>query len=405
MLPLWVRADLHRLQYDHSMITPLLATLLALSPPPPPDIDQRPPYEEAVRWAADAGIMTGDPDGQLHLDRGINRSEVVTVLSRFKKDMPVSESCAGRWSDVPANAWYASSLCALAQRGAAKGYPDGTFRGANNVVFTEAAKWIISEASTLPPSPSIPWYEGPIQDLMDAHAIPESITRIDKPLTRGEFIEILWRIATDTTDQPSKGSRFPIPSDEGLPSGSASFEVRADGVYYGTELLKGADKATFGTMDGDDFARDLTHCFYRWVHIVGCTSSGLRNLQLGSLYATDGVHVFYGNLYVDGVDAAKARVVGHLLTDGRSVYRHTEKLEGIDAATLESVTDSNISYYARDAKQVYFLGGLFSGSQVRVVTGANPATFTVSGWYGIDGTQRYCGARPATDGDECSINL
>ncbi len=385
------------------MIIPLVTVLVALSGEPVPEPrEYRPPYEEASKWALETGVMTGDPDGQLHLDRGINRAEVVTILSRFRKEEAAARPCSGRWTDVPRDAWYTSSLCAMAIRGVAKGYPDGTFRASNNVAFTEAAKWIMSEVSTLPPAPSFPWYQGPVQDLRDVNAIPDSIERLDQRLTRGEFLEILWRVSEGVTDRSPKWGTFPIPSDKGLADGSASFEMRPDGPYYGVEKLKGADKATFATMDGDDFARDQNQCYYRWVPIIGCEPSGLRHVQLGSLYATDGKHVFYGNLYVNGANAATARVVGHLLTDDQNVFWHTEKLEGIDAATFTLVGHADrYPRYARDARQVYFLGEWLK-NQARVVTGANPATFTVQGNLGVDGTRKYCGARPLQAGETCS---
>jgi hypothetical protein len=83
--------------------------------------------------------ISGYPDGSVQPKSSITRAEVATVLYRLLTDNKRNElnSDSDMFSDVPENAWYRSAVNAMADGGYITGYPDGTFRGNDNISRAE----------------------------------------------------------------------------------------------------------------------------------------------------------------------------------------------------------------------------------------------------------------------------
>jgi len=98
--------------------------------------------------------------------------------------------------------WYFNYVCVAKLRGFIGGYADGSFKPTQKITFAEAAK-IITVALGDSENASTPWYKAYVQQLDSKNAIPTTIKSFNQNITRGEMAEMIWRLRTMKTDQPS----------------------------------------------------------------------------------------------------------------------------------------------------------------------------------------------------------
>ncbi|MGI5817348.1 MAG: S-layer homology domain-containing protein [Armatimonadota bacterium] len=139
---------------------------------------------EAVEVSADAGLLTGDPDGNFHGQRDVTRYEMAIILQRLLQRIdaasageaglalvsgiraelartgaseaevaeivqiaadpdvptpPAVRAGAAQWPDVPAGHWAADAVQFATETGFMNGYPDGRFRGGESLSRYEIA--------------------------------------------------------------------------------------------------------------------------------------------------------------------------------------------------------------------------------------------------------------------------
>ena len=136
---------------------------------------------------------------------------------------------------------------------------------------------------------------------------------------------------------------------------AASFQViqgmyakDAKQVYFGSEVLAGADAATFQGCGGlaGELAKDAKQVYWEGKMVEGCDAASFEYLRLH--FAKDRQHAYF--CYSSGSPP--------------------KILPGSDAKTLEVIGVASEDFgYAKDAKQVYRGGN--------VIAGADPATFVV----------------------------
>jgi len=166
------------------------------------------------------GAISGYPDGTFKPDGNINRAELMKMVVEMyypkseETNLSAYENC---FPDVT-NEWFAYYVCKGKSLGWVQGYPDNTFKPANNVNRVEAIK-INLEAmieDELWPSPTdaelaltMPadseagaWYMGYLQfsvakELLDGqHVTGDEVTYFYKPgepMTRKEVAEMIYR--------------------------------------------------------------------------------------------------------------------------------------------------------------------------------------------------------------------
>ncbi len=91
------------------------------------------------------GIIQGYPDGTFRPDAPVNSAEALKILflaTRLEPAEDSREDLSGRFSDVPADAWFASYVRQAAEEDIVQGYGDGTFRPAQSITRAEAAKLV-----------------------------------------------------------------------------------------------------------------------------------------------------------------------------------------------------------------------------------------------------------------------
>ena len=105
-------------------------------------------FETAVDSLAVVGLLSGYGDGTFRPEQEVSRAEFCAMLVNvLGLDLPaVTESA---FSDVPAEEWYAPAVNAIASRGLASGYGDGTFRPEEGITQEEAVAMLANLAVIL----------------------------------------------------------------------------------------------------------------------------------------------------------------------------------------------------------------------------------------------------------------
>ncbi len=170
-------------------------------------------YSEAIASLREQGVVKGYDDGSFRPNATINRAEFLKIIleARMRQQILAEGSAtevahypgADCFSDVKRD-WFAGYVCQAKDEGIVNGYPDGSFKPAQNINFVEAAK-ILSLAYKQPIENFSPdWYEPYARALESAEAIPTSIPSLEHALTRGEMAEMMWRLSNNVTTKESK---------------------------------------------------------------------------------------------------------------------------------------------------------------------------------------------------------
>ena len=186
------------------------------------DVPASHPNAQAVIYAQSEGIIQGYPDGTFKPDQRINRAEFSKILAG-KIHPECTDKDAGQYirknfSDVSETAWYVPWVCTLFYEGSIQGYVDGTFRPEADISFVEAAKLIAIKYRDHAPIPyyaienlaeSIKkddplWFRGYLYSLTYNNAVPMSIKRLDQKITRGELVEVIYRMQHPDHAKPSR---------------------------------------------------------------------------------------------------------------------------------------------------------------------------------------------------------
>ena len=107
-------------------------------------------YADYVERIAGLGVTTGYPDGTYRPGQPVTRAHMAVFLVRALGLEPV-ENPAGRFGDVPAEAWYASHVERIAERGITVGCnPDGTLYCPQDPVTRTQMALFLQRAFDLP---------------------------------------------------------------------------------------------------------------------------------------------------------------------------------------------------------------------------------------------------------------
>lgn len=159
-------------------------------------------YAPAIQYLKEKQIVQGHPDGSFAPESTINRAEFTKILiGATSTTSPTGSNC---FPDVKQE-WFAPYVCTAKKLNILGGYPDGTFKPAEAINFTEAAK-VIANAFKLNKSNQDPavWFKSYIEALQREKAIPLSVEYFDEKITRDEMAEIVWRIKADINDKSSR---------------------------------------------------------------------------------------------------------------------------------------------------------------------------------------------------------
>jgi len=157
----------------------------------------------AIQYLKDNGIISGYPDGTFKPASEINRAEFTKiVMGALYSDLKPADC----FPDVKKADWFSSYVCKAKETSVISGYPDGTFKPANNITFSEASK-IVANALGGGAAAGIDatvWYKPYVVTLQAREAIPLSVQFFDENLTRDEMAEMIYRLKAGNTAKASR---------------------------------------------------------------------------------------------------------------------------------------------------------------------------------------------------------
>lgn len=163
----------------------------------PPDIEGH-LYESAIKYVYNRGIVEGYPDGTYKPDQTLNRAELLKIIVASKFSASEYNPYDGEqcFSDVDGTQWYTKYVCFAKDRGIVEGYPDGSFKPSNDVIFVEALK-IMMEGMGVEASSATggQWYIPYYISAEDHYLIPsELVNEYSHNFSRGQAAEVIMRI-------------------------------------------------------------------------------------------------------------------------------------------------------------------------------------------------------------------
>ncbi|MGL5830883.1 MAG: S-layer homology domain-containing protein [Candidatus Altimarinota bacterium] len=105
----------------------------------------------AIGWLKTNGVIAGYEDGSFKPENSINRAELMKILVEGMGMTPDADTYKNCFSDVKED-WYAKYVCYAQSQGWVEGYPDGTFKPAQNVNDAEALKMILESQGVSEPA-------------------------------------------------------------------------------------------------------------------------------------------------------------------------------------------------------------------------------------------------------------
>jgi hypothetical protein len=176
------------------------------------DVNENIFQHKAIQVFMSDGIISGYPDGTFKPAQPINRAEALKIIIGA---FPVADEQLSQttFSDVTDGDWFSEYVKKGISRGIINGYPDGTFKPANQINFAESLKMGLHakglDANTFVYSAfhqdiaASEWfakyfkygYDKNLYDLdLDGHLNP------GKLFTRADFVELIYRIKTFSPD-------------------------------------------------------------------------------------------------------------------------------------------------------------------------------------------------------------
>jgi len=150
---------------------------------------------EVVRAKA-LGILKGDDQGNLNLDKPITRAEALALVIRISGLESSAELMKGqtRFSDVgtdPGLEWATGYINLGVGQDIINGYPDGTFRGRNTVTYAEMAKMILYAMNYGVTVEGAPWPAGVMGKADDLDMFDGVNALPNIPAVRGDVVKII----------------------------------------------------------------------------------------------------------------------------------------------------------------------------------------------------------------------
>lgn len=157
-------------------------------------------YEEAIEFLYTEGVLEGYPDGTFKPENSINRAEFLKVIIAANFTPSEYEEFVGAscFSDVSPDEWFAEYVCFAKDQEIVAGYGDGTFLPTQTVTLNESLKMMYEGMDIVGVDPNATFKFKYYSPAARAGYLPDALKgEYDKPMTRAEVSEVLYRILQD----------------------------------------------------------------------------------------------------------------------------------------------------------------------------------------------------------------
>lgn len=163
--------------------------------------------EQKIAELVRLGFVKGDELGNLNLDKKITRAETATIVAKAvvsggEKDMAEVEKeieksrYQSRFSDVPADNWANPYINVSVQEGIVKGYPDNSFKPANNITYAEVITMMVNVLGQ-EPTPGVNWPDNYIGKARALGILEGIDVNYKGEAIRGGVFELLYNTLTE----------------------------------------------------------------------------------------------------------------------------------------------------------------------------------------------------------------
>ena len=144
------------------------------------------PFESAVMYLKDLGVVEGRPDGFFPLEP-ITRAEATKIIVGIIGRTELANLLRGATSfpDVPSIHWASGYIAVAKNMGILHGFPDGTFRPDAMVTYAQYAKMLV-EAAGLAPVAGVGWPANYVLPAAGSGMLNNVTFSADQPAIRGD---------------------------------------------------------------------------------------------------------------------------------------------------------------------------------------------------------------------------
>lgn len=160
-------------------------------------------YYQAIKYAKDNKIINGYGDGTFKPFNKITRAEFtkIVIKASFDEYKIKGSDC---FIDIK-DEWFSKYICFAKHNniinGYVNGYVNGYFQPYKDISFVEAAKIIVLAFNFYYSKDEDVWHKPFVNLLSIKKAIPTSIVDINTKITRGDMVEIIWRLKKDINNE------------------------------------------------------------------------------------------------------------------------------------------------------------------------------------------------------------
>ncbi len=172
------------------------------------DLSADHPNYDAILDLQERGIIDGYPDGTFKPDQMVNRVEALKIVLLGADIDPTSTNSQADFTDTDSQAWYAPYITKAVEMKIVEGYPDGSFKPANQINLVESLKIVqlgynidLSgiDVTQNPYADAFAgqWYAPYIQYAKDKNLIDsDDLNKVypDQGMTRGSLAEVIYRL-------------------------------------------------------------------------------------------------------------------------------------------------------------------------------------------------------------------
>lgn len=109
---------------------------------PFPDVSTKTLAGKSALELFERGVIKGYPDGTFKGSQEVNRAEAAKFLLEARNQAYAIQLPSNRFPDVITSEWYAQFVLTAAELGIINGYPDGTFKPTNTIITAEFLKML-----------------------------------------------------------------------------------------------------------------------------------------------------------------------------------------------------------------------------------------------------------------------